>query len=70
MTKQRCSAEGCKVKLDLVAQALTCKCQKCFCATHRGAEQHACSFDYASTGKEQLLKYMSTAVVAKKVEVI
>lgn len=33
-------------------------------------ETHACSFDYQEAHKTNLLKYMSTAVIAKKVEVI
>jgi len=33
-------------------------------------EAHACAFDFKEAHKENLLKYMSTAVVAKKVDVI
>jgi hypothetical protein len=33
-------------------------------------ESHACSFDYRAEHKENLLKYMSTAIVGKKVEAI
>jgi hypothetical protein len=29
-----------------------------------------CSYDYKSAGKEELLKLMSTAIVAKKIEVV
>jgi hypothetical protein len=70
MPKLMCAADGCKHKLDLVCQSLKCKCEKSFCAAHRGAEQHACSFDYKTTAKEQLLRFMSTPVVAKKVEIL
>lgn len=33
-------------------------------------ESHACTFDFKEEHKENLLKYMSTAIVAKKVDVI
>jgi hypothetical protein len=33
-------------------------------------ESHACVFDYRAEQKENLLKYMSTAIVGKKLEAI
>ena len=64
----RCSAEGCKKKLALSDMA--CKCKSVYCSLHRMPEAHACVFDFKEAHKENLLKYMSTAVVAKKVDVI
>jgi hypothetical protein len=33
-------------------------------------ETHACTFDYKEEHRAHLLKYMSTAVIAKKIDVI
>jgi hypothetical protein len=41
-----------------------------FCDVHRYPEDHACTFDYIAQGKANLQKYISTAVIAKKVEAI
>jgi hypothetical protein len=70
MPKVSCAFEGCKKKLDLVAQGLTCKCQKAFCGVHRGMEDHGCTVDTQPAARAELLKYMSSPVVAKKIEVI
>jgi len=64
----KCSFESCKKKLALTDTA--CKCEKVFCSAHRHFESHACSFDYKAEGKNLLLKTMSTAVVAKKLEIL
>ena len=64
----RCEAEGCKKKLGLLGFA--CKCEKQFCAAHRAAEVHKCTFDFHEQHKKYLLKYLSTAIRAEKVEVI
>ena len=58
------------MKLSLVAQSLACKCGKTYCGLHRAAEAHACTFDFKALGKEQLLKTLSTPVVATKVDII
>jgi hypothetical protein len=55
-------------KLTLVS--ITCKCEKKFCGAHRPPELHECAYDYRGAGKDQLLKAMSTAVVAKKIEAL
>lgn len=65
---KRCCHEGCKKKLCLTDFA--CKCGLIHCSQHRASEAHNCSFDYKAQHKEELLKTMSTAIVAKKVEVI
>ena len=70
MPKVICSCPGCRVKLDLVAQALVCKCQKSFCPSHRNSAAHACPVDYTAVAKQDLLKYLSTPIVAKKIDVI
>jgi hypothetical protein len=64
----KCSFESCKKKLALTDTK--CKCEKVFCAAHRHFESHACAFDYKGEGKDNLLKYMSTAVVAKKLDML
>ena len=68
MTKVKCPIEGCHVKIRLVDFA--CKCEKVFCVKHRLPEVHACTFDYKASAKEVLLKYMSTPIVAAKMEAI
>jgi predicted nucleic acid binding AN1-type Zn finger protein len=65
---ERCSKEGCGKKLALTS--VQCRCEKKFCIAHRYPEEHACTYDFREDGKKELLKVMSTAVVAKKVEVI
>lgn len=65
---KRCCMEGCKKKLAL--SDFPCKCGKKHCAAHRAPEVHACSYDFKQSQREILLKTMSTAVVAKKVDVL
>lgn len=64
----RCAHPDCKKKLGLLG--FECRCKKQFCGAHRAAEEHACEHDYKSDGKKELLKYMSTPVLASKVAVI
>jgi len=66
--KQRCEHEDCRKKLGLLG--FLCKCEKNFCSNHRAAEVHKCTFDFQEKHKKDLLKYMSTAVRAEKVEAI
>jgi predicted nucleic acid binding AN1-type Zn finger protein len=68
MPRDICAQEGCEKKLALTS--IQCKCEKKFCNTHRYPEDHACTFDFKSDGKKELLKYMSTSVTFKKVEAI
>ena len=56
------------MKLTLVS--IRCKCEKKFCDKHRYPEDHACTYDFRAAGKDILLKTMSTAVVAKKIEAL
>jgi predicted nucleic acid binding AN1-type Zn finger protein len=66
--KPRCEAEGCRTRLTLTDFA--CKCQKTFCSKHRPCEEHACGFDFRAAARQELLKTMSTPIIAAKVEVI
>jgi hypothetical protein len=69
MPKKRCcEKEGCGKKLELTA--FPCKCQKLYCALHRYQDEHDCSYNYQAAAKDELLKTMSTAVVAQKLQVI
>ena len=66
--KKRCSLDSCNKKLGLCG--FSCKCKKEFCPLHRDPFVHKCTFDYHEDAKNNLLKTMSTPVVAKKEEVI
>jgi predicted nucleic acid binding AN1-type Zn finger protein len=68
MARETCRYEGCSTKLTLVS--ITCKCEKKFCNAHRHPEDHACTYDFRAAAKDILLKTMSTAVVAKKIEAV
>lgn len=50
--KKRCGV--CKKKLGLTG--FPCHCGLMFCPIHRYADQHGCTFDYATAGKDQLRK--------------
>jgi hypothetical protein len=65
---KRCCQDGCKKKLMLTDFA--CRCGLIHCSQHRASEAHNCSYDYKAQQKEELLKTMSTAIVAKKLDVI
>lgn len=43
-----------------------CACSRTFCATHRHAEEHACTFDFKTSQRDQLAK-QNPVVVADKV---
>lgn len=64
----RCCADGCKKKLALTDFA--CRCQNRYCSAHRDFLKHGCTYDYKAGQKENLLRFMSTSVVGKKMEVI
>ena len=63
-----CNHSSCKKKLTLTS--ITCKCEKQFCPVHRYPTDHACTFDFHERAKENLMKFMSTPIIAKKVDVI
>lgn len=64
----RCAHPECKKKLGLLG--FECRCKKQFCGQHRDAEVHSCEHDYKSDAKKELLKFMSTPVLAPKIAVI
>jgi hypothetical protein len=66
--KEICCKDGCMKRLSLTA--ISCKCRNKFCSEHRHPEDHHCSFDFLKNTQDELLKNMSTSVVAKKVEAI
>lgn len=65
---KRCCFDGCKKKLSLTDFA--CKCGKIHCAAHRPSEVHSCTYDYKKSHEANLLKTMSTAIVAPRVDKI
>ena len=64
----RCAHPECKKKLGLLG--FECRCKNQYCGAHRAAEEHNCCYDYKQDGKKELLKYMSSPVLAAKVAVI
>lgn len=46
-----------------------CRCSKVFCITHRLPEEHKCTFDYKTLGKEILSK-ANPVVMDEKIEKI
>jgi hypothetical protein len=64
----RCCHGGCKKKLSLTD--FPCKCGKTHCSMHRPAEVHNCSYDFKADHNRVLLKTMSSAVIANKVDKI
>ncbi|GFT56239.1 AN1-type zinc finger protein 4 [Nephila pilipes] len=59
---KRCSL--CSKKTGL-ATSYTCRCGKNFCATHRYAEVHHCSYDYKTEGR-RILQLNNPVVAASK----
>lgn len=58
----RCSQ--CRRKLN-ITNAHTCRCGKHFCAAHRYAETHSCTYDYKADGKK-FLAQANPLVIATK----
>lgn len=44
----RCAFKSCSKKLQLYEKAIVCKCECCFCFTHRMPLSHQCSYNYNS----------------------
>ncbi|KAK4338326.1 hypothetical protein RND71_042813 [Anisodus tanguticus] len=44
----------CRKKVGVIG--FKCRCGSTFCGTHRYPEQHDCTFDYKSQGKEEIAK--------------
>ena len=64
--KSRCAYMECKARIPSFTPE--CKCKSKFCGAHRGHVDHACPFDYKEEHATNLLKTMSTAIVADKME--
>ena len=47
----------------------TCKCGELFCAKHRYASEHSCTYDYRKEHKENLLKNNTDANFDKVLEI-
>uniref|UniRef100_A0A1Q3FED0 AN1-type domain-containing protein n=2 Tax=Culex tarsalis TaxID=7177 RepID=A0A1Q3FED0_CULTA len=61
--KLRCA--HCNRKLGVIMVFMKCHCEKIFCAQHRYAEAHNCSYDFKLEGKK-LLERENPLVVAQK----
>lgn len=61
----RCST--CRRKVGLTG--FRCRCGITFCGTHRHPEQHGCTFDFKSVGREAIAK-ANPVVIAEKLEKI
>ena len=51
--KIRCS--DCRKRLN-ITNVFICRCERKFCAKHRHAESHSCTYDYKADGKKYLEK--------------
>ncbi|KAJ9540227.1 hypothetical protein OSB04_026733 [Centaurea solstitialis] len=65
VVKNRCGS--CRRRVGLTG--FTCRCGTTFCGTHRYPEQHGCSFDFKSMGKEAIAR-ANPVVKAAKLEKI
>eukprot|EP00127_Corallochytrium_limacisporum_P004117 Clim_evm62s157 gene=Clim_evmTU62s157 len=60
----------CRAKVPLVSQTTNkCKCGYVFCDKHKAAERHACTYDYKTSGREELSS-RNQKVVGQKLEKI
>uniref|UniRef100_A0A6B2LSZ0 AN1-type domain-containing protein n=1 Tax=Arcella intermedia TaxID=1963864 RepID=A0A6B2LSZ0_9EUKA len=50
----RCNLSSCNKKIGYTGY--TCHCGSTFCATHRYAKEHNCTFDYKTLGRQELAK--------------
>eukprot|EP00731_Ephydatia_muelleri_P017022 Em0010g120a len=55
----------CRKKVGLTG--FDCRCGNVFCALHRYADKHSCSFDYKTAGREELER-KHPKVVAEKIK--
>lgn len=56
---------GCNKKVGLLG--FECRCGYVFCSSHRHAQEHACTFDYAAFDRERLAK-ANPLVAASKLD--
>tara|TARA_B110000008_G_C16796699_1_gene494936 strand:+ start:365 stop:565 length:201 start_codon:yes stop_codon:yes gene_type:complete len=60
----------CKKKLSMVEKEIgKCKCNKYYCAKHRGSGKHNCTYDYKKEVKD-ILKEKMPEVSFQKVSVV
>ena len=57
MKKERCSLDGCNIKLTFTNKYL-CKCNLNFCSKHRLPELHNCTFNHKTINKNKLVESM------------
>lgn len=60
-SRNRCGS--CKRRVGLTG--FTCRCGTTFCGTHRYPEQHGCTFDFKTMGKEAIAKANPVIKAAK-----
>jgi len=63
--KTRCT----KCKINVGCIGFPCRCGGIFCATHRYANEHSCTFDYKEHGAEEIRKN-NPQVVGEKIQKI
>jgi hypothetical protein len=66
----RCQLNDGSCKKRITLTDFKCKCDKFYCAKHRAQMDHTCPFDYFAESQKELLKTMSTAVTAAKIDQI
>lgn len=66
----RCSFGECNKKLSITDKLIgKCKCDNIFCNSHRIPEEHVCSFDWYTHGKQKLTDELTKCkCVSKKIE--
>lgn len=64
--KHICAFPSCKKKLLLTDYP--CRCEKTYCAKHRFPDDHVCPVNYKKLGQTELLKTMSSPILANKVD--
>jgi len=61
--RPRCAHPECKKLIGYIGY--TCRCDKTFCAFHRFAKEHNCTFDFKTLERENLAKRNGAAIGQK-----
>jgi hypothetical protein len=61
----RCNV--CRKRVGLTG--FRCRCEKLFCPRHRHSETHDCSFDYKTTGREEIARANPVIRAAKIIKI-
>jgi len=61
--QKRCRFSDCKKKL--LCSDFACRCGPRFCAAHKAAEDHKCTYDWKADGKKALSATVGACVNAK-----